>query len=208
MYRVSHDCWQYKRYKHHFLNSWTHEDKSADVKEVYLANESDLDRSHRGSRFNKYLDQNGQECDEWFHGTQRACYVGEAGSYLTYCYNPECYLCSILRYSFDVRHASDSAMFGRGIYTSPCSSKSDTYAKNHHIRSHKHAILICRVVSNAPREMTAADHSLSSPGHGYDSVRGLTVSEGGSLNYPEVVVYRNDAIIPIGVIIYTREGWS
>ncbi|KAI1192289.1 hypothetical protein F5X97DRAFT_337673 [Nemania serpens] len=206
MHRISHDSRQYRRYKAQFESSWTHPNKSATVKQIYLADEDELDRSCRGTQFNKYLDRNGEEWDEWFHGTQRACYVGEAGDSLSYCYNPECSLCCILRYSFDVRQASDGGMFGRGIYTSPCSSKADIYAKNHYIRSNKHAILICRVVSNSPRLMTTADHSLTSPGYGYDSVAGLTQGDGGSLKYPEVVVYRNDAIVPVGVIIYTREA--
>jgi hypothetical protein len=34
-------------------------------------------------------------------------------------------------------------------------------------------------------------------------VEGLTKSDGGPLNYPETVVYWNDAIVPVGLVVYT-----
>lgn len=38
-------------------------------------------------------------------------------------------------------------------------------------------------------------------------VEALTRREGGSVEYPETVVYDNGAIVPIGVVIYKRWGW-
>ncbi|KAI1192359.1 hypothetical protein F5X97DRAFT_337617 [Nemania serpens] len=204
MYRLQQTDPRYQSYESQFNNSWNHPGKSAKVKQIFLAEESGIDRAYRGKRFNTY--RNNGNFEVYFHGTQRACNIGRWGTSLRYCKKPECRLCSILWHSFDVKFSG--CMFGAGIYTTPCSSKADIYARNHHLLSSRHAMLICRVVSNYPRQLGAADSSLASPGSGYDSVRGLTVLEGGTLNYSEVVVYRNDAIVPIGVIFYTRNGWS
>jgi hypothetical protein len=38
-----------------------------------------------------------------FHGTNRACLLGESSSNVLLCSLKECYLCSILRASFDVK---------------------------------------------------------------------------------------------------------
>lgn len=39
-------------------------------------------------------------------------------------------------------------------------------------------------------------------------VEGIPREYGGTLKNPETVVYRDDAIIPVGVIMYTRQGWD
>ena len=122
-----------------------------------------------------------------------------------------------------------NAMFGPGIYSTPTSSskstypcqsssnanysafpstEADTYAKNHRIHSHQHAIIVCTVVRGNVNQLYAADHSLTSPGAGFDSVEGVERDKGGAINYKEIVVYREDAIIPRAVIMYTRKGWA
>ncbi|KAI1112562.1 hypothetical protein F5Y14DRAFT_442541 [Nemania sp. NC0429] len=202
MYRLQHSDRRYKTYEGQFKQAWTHPGKSANIKEIYLAEESGINRAYRGKRFQR----NNSSYKVYFHGTQRACNIGRWGSALRYCKKPECRLCGILWHSFDVKFSG--CMFGAGIYTTPSSSKADSYARNHHLLSSRHAILICRVVSNYPQRLAAADPSLTAPSSGYDSVQGLTIQEGGTLNYPEVVVYRNEAIVPIGVIFYTRKGWT
>ncbi|KAI1313247.1 hypothetical protein F5Y03DRAFT_338523 [Xylaria venustula] len=205
MYRVyPGDPW-YDHFEKQFTQGWTHTGKSSKITRIYLANEYGIKRSYRGKRFDQYRGQEGYQI--LFHGTQRACNSGRWGSSLRYCKKSECNLCGILWRSFDVKKTAPGSMFGAGIYTTPSSSKADIYAKNHRLLSRRHAILICRVVSNRPQNLRVADHTLRSPAPGYDSVRGLTLAEGGSLNYPEVVVYRNDAIVPVGVVFYTRKGW-
>lgn len=88
------------------------------------------------------------------------------------------------------------------------STEADTYAKNHHIHSSQHAIIVCTVVRGNVKQLYAADHSLTSPGAGFDSVEGMERQRGGAINYKEIVVYREDAIIPRAVIMYTRKGWA
>ncbi|KAI1326717.1 hypothetical protein F5Y16DRAFT_373816 [Xylariaceae sp. FL0255] len=206
MYRASRGDSDYKRYETKFNQSWEHTGKSANIKDIYLAKPHEIKRSYRGRRFNDY--RGNKSYRVFFHGTRRACNAWRSSSRLRYCHNRECNLCGILWHSFKVHCAQPSSMFGSGIYSTPCSSKADIYAKNHRIFSRRHAVLICRVACNNPQSMTSADQTLKSPAYGYDSVRGLTVAEGGTLNYPEYVVYRDDAIIPIGVVFYTRKGWQ
>ncbi|KAI1171846.1 hypothetical protein F4777DRAFT_593377 [Nemania sp. FL0916] len=122
MYRVSHGSLAYQRCEDQFLDNWEHPEKSAHVEDIYLVDEIDFGRSFRGTRFNTYMEQNGGEYVKGYHGTRRACHVGESGKSLIYCDNSECNLCCILRHSFDVKHATDKGMFGRGIYATPCSS--------------------------------------------------------------------------------------
>ncbi len=90
--------------------------------------------------------------------------------------------------------------------------------------SNNRAIIICRVVANRPERLLSADQQKSGVNAGYNSVRsaiyfktawplmtqltqveGVTKAEGGALNYPETIVYWNDAIIPVGLILY---GWD
>ncbi|KAJ5634361.1 hypothetical protein N7528_002203 [Penicillium herquei] len=53
------------------------------------------------------------------------------------------------------------------------------------------------------KEMAAAGH----PG-ACDSVEGLTTANGGTLKYPETVIYDPARIKPLGLVVYTREGWA
>ncbi|KAL2867616.1 uncharacterized protein BJX67DRAFT_371940 [Aspergillus lucknowensis] len=129
-----------------------------------------------------------------FHGTQRACKIG-AGS-LDPCDKDECYLCCILKKGFTLDHANPRAMFGPGIYSSVISSKADIYAKNHHIHCHKHVLILCGVDLGTPKVMQRA----GLPGK-CDSVEGATRPEGGTLEYPETVIYDPARIKPIGLVL-------
>ncbi|KAL2851168.1 hypothetical protein BJY01DRAFT_245105 [Aspergillus pseudoustus] len=131
-----------------------------------------------------------------FHGTQRACRIG-AGS-LDPCDNDECYICSILKKGFSTTHANPRGMFGPGIYSSIVSSKADIYARNHHIRSHKHVIILCGV--DLGHSVTMKVAGLPPP---CDSVEGATKPEGGQLEYPETIVYDGARIKPIGLVVDT-----
>lgn len=125
-------------------------------------------------------------------------------------------------------------MFGTGIYSSTASSsklcicptkitnhtaleltspthpfvEADTYAKNYYIRSQLHAVIVCTVVRGFVNHLSESNTSLVDAGDDYDTVEGLNFADGGSINYPETVVYHEDRILPRAVIMYTREGWT
>jgi hypothetical protein len=206
MKRLNRKSPEYKKYESWFKKKWEHPNSEADVKQVYMATMQGIANSFRGKCFNKYKGK--RDYKMVYHGTQRACNVGEKGDTLWLCKNKECFLCQILWHSFKVEKSSGGGMFGRGIYSTPVSSKANLYARNHKVKSRYHAILLCQVVSDNPQAMTGPNSALTAPSPGYNCVKGLTVAKGGALNYPEIVVYQNEAIIPIGVILYTRTGWS
>ncbi|RWA05028.1 hypothetical protein EKO27_g10075 [Xylaria grammica] len=169
MYRVYPDNPKYQEYETKFNKGWTHAGKTARIKRIYLAKDKDVNKAYRGKRFNQY--RGNKRYQTYFHGTQRACNIGRWGTSLRYCKKPDCSLCGIMWRSFDVKYTGPGCMFGAGIYTTPSSSKADIYAKNHRLFSRRHAMLICRVIASRQQNMTAADHSMTSPSPGYDSVR-------------------------------------
>ncbi|CAL1717323.1 unnamed protein product [Somion occarium] len=134
-----------------------------------------------------------------FHGTNRACLLGETPNNLKPCKLPKCCLCSIIRESFDVQKCGNKHNFGKGIYTSSCSSKADDYAKSTARKAKYQVLLLNRVALGKTYKLQRnADH-LTSPPPGYHSVFGVP---GVELNYEETVVYSNDAIRPGYLIVY------
>ena len=66
----------------------------------------------------------GNENRRW-HGTRRKCTLGDKGC-TTFCPDPQCSLCCIVKTSFDLAHFGKKTSWGRfgaGIYTSSTSSK-------------------------------------------------------------------------------------
>ncbi|KAK0714138.1 hypothetical protein B0T26DRAFT_874084 [Lasiosphaeria miniovina] len=190
-----------------FKKKWLHTSKYAQIHAIYGITEGDLARSYRGKRFARSM--NGGVYRHLFHGTRRACRIGDPGTgLLTPCHRESCSLCGILRKSFTITGARPGSMFGPGIYTTEVSSKADIYVRNHHVRSNMHAMLLCRVAYNRPQLVSVADHSRICPDAGYDCVEAVRLVDGGSVDYPETVVYRDDAIVPVALIMYTRQGWE
>ncbi|EIM89674.1 ADP-ribosylation, partial [Stereum hirsutum FP-91666 SS1] len=145
----------------------------------------------------------GNERRRW-HGTSRTCLLGDPGC-TQLCTNSDCSLCNIIRSSFNLDHYGTGTgwgRFGRGHYTSATSSKSDDYAKNlgyATTSNYKTMLLNLVAVGNAFKTYDDMD-DLTSPPAGYDAVIGEV---GGTLNYDELVVYRNDAIIPAYLVVYS-----
>ncbi|TEB34611.1 ADP-ribosylation [Coprinellus micaceus] len=114
---------------------------------------------------------------------------------------PTCSLCSIIRNSFDLSlfgKKTGWGRFGKGLYTSSTSSKSNDYSHND-CKSHLKAILLNKVVVGKGCKMLQDSTSLAAPPSGFDSV---LAEKGGSLNYDELVVYNNDAIRPSFLVMY------
>lgn len=189
-----------------FNEGWQHKDRSAKMEAMFVLQSSHLRALQDAARrtvAGPPLDDS--EAEYFFHGTRRACSVGERTA--KPCNRQDCIICCILRDNFKLDAARRGGMFGPGIYTTPISSKADLYASNHHIHSNQHAILICRVVCSRPQYLYAPDQFRRGPDPGYNSVKAVTKDKGGSVEYPEIVVYREDAIVPYGLIMYTRKGW-
>jgi len=141
----------------------------------------------------------GNENRRW-HGTQRECNLGDRGN-AQFCASTKCSLCCIIKSSFDITLCGTNTgwgRFGKGIYTSATSSKSDDYSQNEYSSSFK-AILLNKVIVGKGYKLTHDRPSLTAPPAGYDSV---LAEKGGSLNHDELVVYTNAAIRPSYLVIY------
>ncbi|KAJ5720965.1 uncharacterized protein N7483_008899 [Penicillium malachiteum] len=86
---------------------------------------------------------------------------------------------------------------------SPSRTLANLYAKNYRLHSRKHVLILCGVDCGNAKEMKLA----GAPGP-CDSVEGVTKANGGSLLYPETVIYDAARIKPLGLVVYTREGWE
>ncbi|KAI0036653.1 hypothetical protein K488DRAFT_75869 [Vararia minispora EC-137] len=145
----------------------------------------------------------GNEQRRW-HGTKRRCLLGDPG-HIELCTDPECSLCNIIRHSYDMTHigfAFGASRFGRGIYTSSTSSKSDfPYTRNDGpaITSSFKAMLLNKVAAGIGFKTLNYTPNFLAPPPGYDSVIG---EAGSTLNHDELVIYRSDAIIPSYLVVY------
>jgi len=135
-----------------------------------------------------------------FHGTIRACRLGDTSTDGVLCRLSTCNMCSIIRSSFQLALVGKRTNFGRfgaGIYTSATSSKANDYYAGS--ASANKAMLLNDVVMGKTVKLTTTDESLTKPPGGHDSVIG---EPGGDLNYDESIVYNNDAIRASFLIIY------
>ncbi|KAF8343527.1 hypothetical protein F5887DRAFT_1075647 [Amanita rubescens] len=193
-----------------FKSSWRHGSTCPPVKHVYkiMGSQTSL------TAYNTYRNavevrgqfvatgrSAGNENRRW-HGTTRECTLGDKGQ-TQFCSSPTCSLCCIVKSSFDLSlfgKKTGWGRFGKGIYTSSTSSKSNDYSRNaSSCNSQLKAILLNKVVVGKGCKMLHDSTSMTAPPSGYDSV---LAEKGGSLNYDELVVYTNDAIRPSFLVMY------
>ncbi|KAH7913781.1 ADP-ribosylation [Hygrophoropsis aurantiaca] len=168
------------------------------VLEPYLQYRSEVESTVRAR------DRSGNE-KLLFHGTNRACLLGEKPNNVLLCGLRECYLCSILRTSFDITKCGAKntfKRFGHGIYTTVCSSKADDYSHSGAENVNFRVMLVSRVVLGKAYRRYRNAPDLIKPPSGYHSVAGET---GWDLNYEETVCYDNDAIRPAYLVVYGEE---
>ncbi|KAF9790513.1 hypothetical protein BJ322DRAFT_395572 [Thelephora terrestris] len=134
----------------------------------------------------------GNENRRW-HGTTRKCQLGDIGN-KTFCADAGCALCCIIKTSFNMAK-SNTGLFGRGIYTSATSSKSDGYSKNVGITSVWKAMLLNTVAVGNGKKVTLVDTSLTQPPPGYDSILAERSND-------ELIVYNDDAVRPSYLVMY------
>ncbi|KAI0056239.1 ADP-ribosylation [Artomyces pyxidatus] len=142
-----------------------------------------------------------------WHGTTRACRLGDDDQSYSLCSLATCSLCSIIRSSFSLAKVGQHTNFGRfgaGLYTSATSSKANDYVSEQG-QSPFRSMLLNNVVLGKTVKLTTSDTSLTQPPRGYDSVIG---EPGGDLNYDESIVYTNDAIRPSYLVIYHNPSSS
>lgn len=193
-----------------FKSSWRHATPCPPVKHVYKI----MGAKASIAAYNAYRDaveargqfvaagrSPGNENRRW-HGTTRECTLGDKGR-TQFCSSSTCSLCCIVRSSYDLSlfgKKTGWGRFGKGIYTSSTSSKSNDYSRNaSSCNSSLKAILLNKVAVGRGCKMLHDSTSMTAPPSGYDSV---LAEKGGSLNYDELVVYTNDAIRPSFLVMY------
>ncbi|CAG8658708.1 6602_t:CDS:2 [Ambispora leptoticha] len=144
-----------------------------------------------------------------FHGTKMNCFVGLLKTAIL-CSDNTCAICCIIREGYKLKFVGTGEIslafqrFGRGLYFSGTSSKSDDYneksLKNYNGFKYK-AMLLNKVVVGKGFPQIVDDTNLVRPPNGYDSILGEPSSTG-NLNYDEVVVYDEAACLPQYLIIY------
>lgn len=136
-----------------------------------------------------------------FHGTRVKCSIGEGGSAQRLCTDNECNLCRILKAGFKRKacRLDKFQRFGKGIYVTATSSKANDYVKG---MEGKKVMLLCKVLAGKMYRSTQNIKELTSPPPGFHSVQG---DPGEVLNYDELVVYEDHAILPAFIILYSSD---
>ncbi|TEB30488.1 hypothetical protein FA13DRAFT_1733800 [Coprinellus micaceus] len=149
----------------------------------YICSEESL------SRYDRYLKSVGNQrfC---YHGTKIKCGLGKTTSQP--CKSTECPACNILKFSFKVSEAKVTGAFGKGIYTSSSSNKA--YRQYCGLGG---ALLVCKVALGKVKTVNRFKEVTGCP-PGYNSV--VFDRYNGKLN--ETVVYNDDAIRPIFLIVF------
>lgn len=136
-----------------------------------------------------------------YHGTTLACDIMSSGARL--CSKGDCGVCGISSAGLDPQSIGkniDFQRFGSGFYLAPNSSKCHDYTEGAH---NCRAMLLCDVLPGNKFNLDTNKQTLTGPPPGYDSVYGQV---GNKLNYPEIVVYKPEAVMPRYIIIYQKDG--
>ncbi|RGP74762.1 amidase [Fusarium sporotrichioides] len=199
-----------------FTDNWKHDDKQAVINGIFKCKPEELALSSKMHAWKKYLAVTGTsvESAKWhFHCTSRKCNFDESisDSRLLQCDDADtCAFCSILRESLSMEYASEGGWFGAGIYSSNISSKADKFSHdplgNYH--TGLHAVIVCRVIVGRVQWTKKKLFGLKRPKPGFHSVQAVTKKRGGPVFFPETVVFRDEAILPVAVITYDKTQWN
>ncbi|KJA16899.1 hypothetical protein HYPSUDRAFT_219214 [Hypholoma sublateritium FD-334 SS-4] len=191
---------EYEIISERFLNGWLHPDKpTPTIKQIFLVAHSTREGHTYARNFNDYYNRVGN-MQMLFHGTRCECRIGRGS--LKACDSETCNLCEIIKGSYSMEKAKGQQMFGRGIYTTEVSSKADVYVDN--VDDSQDSIMILNQVAlGRSKIMYEACHNMQAAPPTYDSVTAATYAHGGEVRYHEAVVYREDAICPHAIVVYS-----
>ena len=140
-----------------------------------------------------------------YHGTKSFCGIGINGSTLL-CSFAQCNVCQIIKGGFKIEKYSQGTgkgRYGKGIYFSATGGKSNDYVKHWDENGKTSIMFVAKVVvGSAKKTDTDWYESVTLPLGRHSVIADPDNVK--TLNYDEVVVYRNDAAIPCYVIEYER----
>jgi len=119
------------------------------------------------------------------------------------CQNNDCAVCGIIRNGFLLSFIRNRYQrFGRGFYFSSTTSKSNDY--NHEtsggLGNRYKSMFLCKVLCGRSHKIQNNDQTLTQPPNGYHCVVGEV---GKNLNYDELIIYNEGAVLPLYLIIYS-----
>lgn len=145
-----------------------------------------------------------------FHGTgSMKCQLGISSD--TLCTIPECSVCGIIRSGLQMKFVGTTVdrghgfhRFGKGLYLTSFSSKSNDYNKGleDYLGENVRSMFLCKVVVGEPLLLEEDDKTMNLKKlqqQGKDSVIGIP---GTRLNYDEMVVYEDDPVKVLYYIVY------
>ena len=138
--------------------------------------------------------------NRFFHGTSLTC---DITTLQRLCSDGECGICGISSGGLDpqyIRTKIPFQRFGHGFYFAPDSSKCHDYTEG---ANGLRAMLLCDIHDGQKHELEKKNQKLTRPPKECDSVYGKV---GDELNYPELVVYEPDAVMPRYIVVYEKDG--
>ena len=145
--------------------------------------------------WNAYIDFKIKSVEEHYHSTIMATNK--------LCSNGNCGVCGISSTGLDPKMIQTNITFqrfGHGFYLAPNSSKCHDYTQG---ANGCQAMLLCDVCPGRKYQLITNSQQLKGPPPGFDSVYGQV---GRKLNYPEIVFYNSDAVMPHYIIVYRKDG--
>ncbi|KAI0799817.1 ADP-ribosylation [Irpex lacteus] len=209
IFSINNNYETFKDVSKQFIDQWKHQTRIPNVLKVWRI--IGLKTLHDDfSRYKLSIERSrnlaGGNSKRRWHGTIRACRLGDDESQKTLCVNLGCSLCRIIETSFRVAQSgkrTNYGRFGQGIYTSATSSKANDYVDEQGMSPYKCMLLNDVILGNA-KKLYTDQPNLTQPPTGYDSVIG---EPGHSLNYDEAIgmhhdILWNGAIRPLFLVIY------
>ncbi|KAF5609090.1 uncharacterized protein FSUBG_4245 [Fusarium subglutinans] len=170
---------EYRKYDDYFNDNWKHALKIAKVRKIFRVRDKELAASYRWRRHKRYGGKSVHRARLLFHGTTRACNAGEEKG------------------SGKMKWCNKSDCGLCGIMKNSFKVSKSSIIKIRYVRQNER-----------PQYMMVASQKRTAPDPGYDSVEGLAMGEGGILTERETVVYRDDAIVPVAVIMYETSPYK
>ena len=184
-----------------FMSSWTK--KSPPLQSCFKA-VFRIDSVRIEKRYAEYKRRlrGGANEQQLFHGAPLKCNITTTQAL---CSNSSCSVCGVSRVGFKCSKIATHVQFqrvGRAFYFAPNSSKCHEYTEG---ANGCRALLLCDVAQGQVYMAKSDMTSLTSPPSGYDSVSASPAHHHG-MNYPEVAVYCEEAVMPRYIIVYQHEG--
>lgn len=177
-----------------FCEAWIQSRPKPQITNIFV-----IDNPALKQKWERYASQyqcNFQDVEKHYHGTRLRCDIISSRSP---CPDPNCGICGILCSGPDLSDNSDDAKrFGPGFYLAPNSSKAHDYTRS--LNNYK-AILLCKVHPGKKYILKDTCPDLTAPPSDYNSIF-YPGQFGDVQNYPELVVYNSDAVIPCYIIVY------